>query len=56
MPAIITVGADYAMSASPVLVGPVEPRTYRYCVVPEALVPGPDGTKPICEVAPGDAV
>jgi intein/homing endonuclease len=25
-------------------------------VVPEALVPGPDGTKPICELAPGGAV
>ena len=25
-------------------------------MVPEALVPGPDGTKPICELAPGDAV
>jgi hypothetical protein len=25
-------------------------------MVPEALAPGPDGSKPICELAPGDAV
>jgi intein/homing endonuclease len=34
----------------------VGPGTYRGGVVPEALVPGPDGTKPICELAPGDAI
>jgi intein/homing endonuclease len=36
--------------------GAVGPGSYGCCVVPEALVPGPDGTKPICELAPGDAI